>query len=518
MRWVSRLVTTSIVVLIVGGIALLIRSQMPDAETGGTCATWTKFRDGSRLAVGSPVVIAGVRVGDITKLSIEDGFARVDMALVPGLQIPADSFATRRADSLFGDSYLEIMLGGGDEGATTVRYLKCGEPIAHVVEGDSTDAMLRGIARAMPKIDNALELVHEFMVNGRKWVSGPGMDRMSETDRWLSEGHIERPITRIATAMESVEDATTRGAAVVADMVPVVTDRLAGFDRGITDARGTIADAKSGLIAALSDAREGMNRLDKPVADMTEVMSRINQGEGDDWRGTLGRLVNDPALAETLEDVSESAREAAAGLNRFRSWIGGRFELNVHGKSRVYVAARLAARNDTFYLIEAEKSGLGGYPNTELDDAPGVPEFTRRQEIDYELRFTAQIGKRFGPFALRGGLKDSTPGAGADLLLFKDRLEISADVFGAFDRAPRLKLAAALEVFRAIYVIGGIDDALNPPGELMINSGAPKVPQALQTLHYGRDYFVGVGLYFTDADLSTLVRIYGALLVGMAAL
>ncbi|MGE0868916.1 MAG: MlaD family protein [Kofleriaceae bacterium] len=518
MRWISRLVTASIAVVIVGVIALLIRSQMPDAETGGTCATWAKFRDGSRLAVGSPVVIAGVRVGDITRLSIENGLARVDMLLTAGLEIPADSFVTRRADSLFGDSYLEIILGTGDEGATTIRYLKCGEQIAHVVEGASTDAMLRGIARAMPKIDNALELVHEFMVNGRNWISGPATDRMTEADQWLGENHIERPISQIARAMENVEAATTRGAEAMAGAVPLVADRLASFDRGIVSARGTIADAKAGLIAALADAREGMNRLDQPVADMAEVMTRINEGEGEDWKGTLGRLVNDPGLADTLEDVSESGREAAAGLVRFRSWVGSRFELNLHGTARVYVAARLSAHNDTFYLIEAEKSGLGGYPDSELSDAPGDPQFTRRQEIAYELRYTAQIGKRFGPLALRAGLKDSTPGVGADARLFGHRLELSADVFGALDKLPRLKLAAALELFRSVYVVAGVDDALNPPGELMINAGATDVPQALKTLHYGRDYFVGMGLYFTDADLSTLVRIYGALLVGLLTL
>jgi hypothetical protein len=34
-------------------------------------------------------------------------------------------------------------------------------------------------------------------------------------------------------------------------------------------------------------------------------------------------------------------------------------------------------------------------------------------------------------------------------------------------------------------------------------------------VRYGRDYFIGAALHFDDADLSTLLRVYGALLVGL---
>src|ERR1044071_9712343 len=89
---------------------------MPRTTTTGAFRTYVKFRDGSRLAAGSAVVIAGVQVGVIEKLTIEGELARIDMRLRDGLDLPADSFATRRADSLFGDSYIEIIPSGGDDG------------------------------------------------------------------------------------------------------------------------------------------------------------------------------------------------------------------------------------------------------------------------------------------------------------------------------------------------------------------------------------------------------------------
>src|SRR5262245_49659494 len=132
MRWLSRLVTASVGLGVLALLVLVIRSRMPSTQVGGTFLTYARFHDGSRLQPGSPVVIAGVRIGDITKMSIEGRFARVDMRMTDRVQLPADStFATRRADSLFGDSYVELIPGPVDE---HTRLLRSGEPIPHVVE------------------------------------------------------------------------------------------------------------------------------------------------------------------------------------------------------------------------------------------------------------------------------------------------------------------------------------------------------------------------------------------------
>src|SRR5258706_12438004 len=167
MRWISRAITVAIIVIVVAGAALLIRSRVPSTTVGQHFHTYAMFRDASRLAIGSPVVIAGVRVGDITGLTITGELARVDMLLLDEIQIPTDSFATRRADSLFGDSYVVIILGDDP------MMLKDGDPISHVEEGGSTDTVLRAVGRTMPKIDNAPDTVHEFMLDARKSMNGP---------------------------------------------------------------------------------------------------------------------------------------------------------------------------------------------------------------------------------------------------------------------------------------------------------------------------------------------------------
>jgi phospholipid/cholesterol/gamma-HCH transport system substrate-binding protein len=514
-RWLTRLTALAVTATVIAGVALLIRASVPSTTMSGNFRTYAKFRDGSKLAAGSPVVIAGVQVGVIEKLTVEGRFARIDMRLQDGLDLPVDSFATRRADSLFGDSYIEIIPWSGDAGADTAPRLSSGEPIAHVVEGSSADTILRGIAGAMPKIDNALDVVHGVAIRGRQWANGPLVDGLKRTDNWLAEGHIEAPIESADRAMTRIDELTARGADALSGAVPEVTRTFDRIDETIATARTRMQDARAGLTQALRDTRDGLDRIDPQIAEAGELFAAIDEGRGDDWKGTLGRAINDAELADQLEDATSGGREAAASFNRFRSWLGMRMEFDVFsGAARLYATAELRARNDKFYLAEFERGPLGGVPVDELSDAAGTNSYLRRQEIRDRIRFTAQFGKHLGLLSVRGGLKDSTFGVGADALLLDGRLKFSADVYGAFQRTPRVKLTGALAVFRSIYVVAGVDDALNEPGYLQIISGNPGAPTIFEKIRHGRDYFLGGMLMVTDEDIAVLLRVYGALLVG----
>ena len=43
------------------------------------------------------------------------------------------------------------------------------------------------------------------------------------------------------------------------------------------------------IVQVMRDAREGLDAIDPAVAQMAEVITAIDRGETDDWRGTLGR-------------------------------------------------------------------------------------------------------------------------------------------------------------------------------------------------------------------------------------
>ena len=517
MRWLSRVVSIVVLVGAVALVALWIRSRMPATKIGESFTTCALFRDGSRLAVGSPVMIAGVRVGDVTRLTVEGAFARIDMRLVDDVEIPTDSWVTKRAYSPFGDSYVEIVPTGSEAGAPTDQRLRSGQCLTRVQEGASTDRMLRSIDDVMPKVARGLDRVHEVSIEGRKWALGTLEDRILDADRWLDEGHIQRPLAKADKALARLESGAAGAADAVAGARPTVDRQLDRVARGVATARAQIADLRVRLKDGMQGVRTGMNDIDEPVDDFAELLAAVNEGRGDDAKGTLGRLINDPSLADSLEEGTDSVRSGTSSFSRFKSWLGLRMEFNVFAREpRFFVTAEVRARTDKFYLVELERGPLGDFPDDEISDATGVPEYSRHQEIHDRLRFTVQFGKTFGNwFQIRGGIKESTFGFGADMLLREGRLKLSADLYGSYDYTPRIKLAGALAVFRSMYLIAGVDDVLNDPGYLSIRKGNTDVPIQFDKIRFGRDYFLGAELHFDDADLSMLLRVYGALLIGL---
>jgi len=517
-RWVSRLVTIIVIVAVVLLFAALIRRKMPASSVGQAFTTCASFRDGTRLAVGSPVLIAGVRVGEISHISLTGTFARVDMRLRNGVEIPVDSWITKRAFSPFGDSYLEILPSTPAPGAAPAVNLLPGQCISRVIEGASTDTVLRAMNNVLPNIDDGVDTLHRVAIDGRKWASGSLEDGVLGAEHWLDERQNTAPLQDADKALAHLEASTRRAADALSESRPDIDNAFTKVADGVAKARQRITELKADMHDGLAGVRKGLDDVDPTIADIQEALVAIDENQGKkDYTGTLGKMVNDPHLADDIEEGTASAREGLGSFGRFKSYLGLRMEWNWFAVApRFFVTAEVRARTDKFYLVELEKGPLGGFPEDTITNTPGSPDFIRHQEIHDNIRFTVQFGKQFGDhFQVRGGIKESTFGFGVDMLMGQGRLKFSTDLYGGYTRTPRLKLAGALEVFRSIYLLAGVDDALNTPGYLSINKGNTAVPIQFDEVRFGRDYFLGAQLQFDDADLSMLLRVYGALLVGL---
>jgi phospholipid/cholesterol/gamma-HCH transport system substrate-binding protein len=74
------------------------------------------FDEAGSLAVRAPVVIAGVRVGEVASISLSDNFrANVEMDLDPNLKLPADTSAAIMTSGVLGDRYIELQPGAEDQ-------------------------------------------------------------------------------------------------------------------------------------------------------------------------------------------------------------------------------------------------------------------------------------------------------------------------------------------------------------------------------------------------------------------
>ncbi len=134
-----------------------------------------------------------------------------------------------------------------------------------------------------------------------------------------------------------------------------------------------------------------------------------------------------------------------------------------------------------------------------MDDPAGVVDTTRTQitgtgggaPADYtetktyqnKIKFTVLFAKNFWDLTIKGGLIENAGGFGIDYFFFRRKLKFTVEAFD-FSKA-NLRSSLSYNLYRGIYVTGGINDALNK-GE-------------------ARSGYLGAGLFLTNDDLKLLL-------------
>ena len=525
MRALSNAVKVGILVLLLVGGSYAVWKSIGQKPSGSiNYDMWSKFRDASGMPVGSRVVVAGLPVGEIEGLSIDGRYARVRFRVRKDVKVYSNAVVYKKSTSLLGDYYLEIDPGGpeslGVGGQKQINeLLGKGDQIVKVVEATSPDQLMRRIEESLPNVDTVLLSVRDLSEDLRRVVNGPLAsiaDRVDDLVQKESEtiteilAKADRTLARIELITRDVRN-ITGGADVQIDKI------LANLDQASAEARDLMTTARAEVEQTGAVVREKLDLVDGLLASSASVAQKIDDPDS----GTLSRLVNDSKLADNLEDITDDAKGFLGTLFGMQTYVGLRSEYNVFaGLARHYVTVEMRSRPDKFYLVELEKGPRGGYPTVTLEfdpSAPGGGEWVRRTIIEDKIRFTFQFAKRINWATFRFGLKESTGGIGFDAATtwLNRRLELKTDLFDAtFDQLPRLKLTAAYEVFKHIYILGGVDEALNPPDSLVINTGTDPsgVPIQFDEFRFGRDYFAGAMIQFNDADLSALLFLGGAAL------
>lgn len=105
---------------VLGGITCLAYFSFnfgsSNISSGESIVAVARFTNIAGLSEGAPIMIAGVPVGAVGKLTLGTDFsAQVELKLRKNLAIPSDSIASIRGKGLLGDKYVSISPGAADE-------------------------------------------------------------------------------------------------------------------------------------------------------------------------------------------------------------------------------------------------------------------------------------------------------------------------------------------------------------------------------------------------------------------
>jgi phospholipid/cholesterol/gamma-HCH transport system substrate-binding protein len=104
--------------IIVGFLCLAyISIKLGDIELFGTKQYIVKarFTNIAGLKEGAEVEIAGVPVGKVSKINLNNDQAVVELLINPDVKIQEDSIASIRTQGIIGDKYVKISPGGSEE-------------------------------------------------------------------------------------------------------------------------------------------------------------------------------------------------------------------------------------------------------------------------------------------------------------------------------------------------------------------------------------------------------------------
>src|SRR5689334_13248744 len=103
--------------LILTGITIIVYSSVVvvgwKPGQGDTTSLTIYFDNVAGLLAGSPVQVAGVKVGSISGIELEGNRAKVTVAIYKKYTMHADGRAAIRSLGILGDKYIELTLGSG---------------------------------------------------------------------------------------------------------------------------------------------------------------------------------------------------------------------------------------------------------------------------------------------------------------------------------------------------------------------------------------------------------------------
>jgi phospholipid/cholesterol/gamma-HCH transport system substrate-binding protein len=475
------------VVASVGGAVLAYRTLGSHVGMGKGYTVHAYLRDATGIARHSRVAIAGIPVGQISDIRLDNGRARVDIRMNANVVLRESARLGVKSASLLGENIVVLTEGLGPP----ERDKQDGDEVLVMPEARSVEDLKETVGR----IADLVEKVAQQLAAS---VGSPGGGQnLTATLKNLAEATeainltVRENRTVIHDTLENVNQVTSRTAPdleKILENVRTITDDV----KGLLAKDGTDAGASGTgeLRATVERFGRASQSLESALSHVDSVAGRVDRGEG-----TVGRLTKDEALIDDVQGVAEGVRDYVDGVRRLQTIVGLRSDYNFLANTvKSYVELRLQPREDKYYVIELinDPRGKTSYTQTDTDTTnPNDPAHFRTitTTTTDAFRFSIQFARRIGPFTGRFGIKESTGGFGLDTHLLSNRFEAVQDLFGFGEEIkPRYRLYLGYEFIRRLWMIAGVDQIFLPNR---------------------RDYFLGLQLRFTDDDLKTILPFSG---------
>jgi phospholipid/cholesterol/gamma-HCH transport system substrate-binding protein len=251
----------------------------------------TRFPDVAGLKTGAVVRVAGIEVGKVTAVRLQNAEVEVVMEVSRAVQdrITTESRATLGALSLLGEPLVDISPSVAGEPIPEGGYLPS------TVVGHLTDVA----ASATRGLEEATRIMEDIRA-GRGTVG-----------RLFADDALYREITEFVAAADEVASGLRRGEGTIGGLLrdPSAYQSLQASMKSLEAITGRI-EAGEGSLGRLLRDDQFARSLDAASAQAEEVVGRLNRGEG-----SAGKFLHDQQLYDRLSAFSAQLESLSARLS-----------------------------------------------------------------------------------------------------------------------------------------------------------------------------------------------------------
>lgn len=490
-------------IFVLAGIAILVYMSL---RVGGMqfgrsegYTLYVIFESAAGLDKDASVRVAGVEVGRVKEIRLRDHKAHLTLLIQPDAEIGRDFTAVLTTKGLLGERYLELI-----PGEPAAPPLKDGDRITHVTSYADMDKLITILSDVAIDIKAVSQSLSSALGGKEGEESLKNIVENIEDISFRLSHLIEKNDARFSNTLKNLDEFS----AVLRKDGPVITEEVRNAAKNlniaiekssdnlnglINENRGNLKEAIENLKAAtlaMSQAMESVNSIAKEagpgikstISSADSIAKKLDAGEG-----TLGKLINDSVIHDNLNKTITGINSYIERAESFHTYIGYRGEyLTDSQKTKSYFTLKIQPKADKYYLIELVSDPQGKRRKETRDITTGGATTTSTEtKTTDSFKFSLQIAKRFKDVVLRGGIIESTGGAGVDYYVFRDRVRLYLEAFD-FGREGRLhaKAGAHINLNKYFFITGGLDDFADSAY---------------------RSAYLGIGLQFEDDDVKYLL-------------
>lgn len=278
--------------LAVAAVALLVfgvRFLQGSALFGGTYPLVAEFENARGLAVGNPVMIRGLSVGTVERVTLgdaPDSGVQVRMQIRDDVTLRKGTTASIAGISALDDVY--VTLQRSPEG----EPLAAGARLPTVKEGTLTQLRERAMPMAR-RVDSVLSDASATFSAVERVIDRSGEDDDGLVDNLRTTSSdlktfVRSEQQRLHRVLGHLERTSASMDTLVTDLQYVTSNNRDSLKQTVKNAEGTFRHM-----------RQAAKSLEKGTADLEKILSDLENG-----RGTMGRLLKDPLLYRRMDSIT----------------------------------------------------------------------------------------------------------------------------------------------------------------------------------------------------------------------